>query len=62
MNFMTFQKKLGISSSQLTNSYVLEGWLNHQPASMIDGFLFNVDSPLSYVKLPEGTSLMSTIT
>ena len=33
MAFMTFHI-LGISSSQLTNSYFSEGWLNHQPVKI----------------------------
>ena len=35
MEFMTFQKQLGMSSSQLTWAYVSKGWLNHQPVLII---------------------------
>jgi hypothetical protein len=31
MEFYDFPYMIGMSSSQLTNSYFSEGWLNHQP-------------------------------
>ena len=37
--WMTFQKQLGISSSQLTNSYFSKGWLNHQPVHVSRWYL-----------------------
>ena len=30
-HFLIFPIQLGMSSSQLTNSYFSEGWLNHEP-------------------------------
>ena len=38
-NFMTFHILGEFSSSQLTNSYFSEGWLNHQPDCDVMTFL-----------------------
>ena len=40
-DWLIFPEILGMSSSQLTNSYFSEGWLNHKPV-MIGVFFLSV--------------------